>query len=36
VFVAGKETISIIEVVKNEDGETLFQFTSSAFKASED
>ena len=33
VYVAGKDTIEIIEMVKNEDGENLFDMTRNAFKA---
>lgn len=33
VYVAGKETISIIELVKNEDGENFFKMTKNAFKS---
>ena len=35
IYVAGKETISIIELVKNEDGEIFFKMTKNVFKASE-
>ena len=35
VYVAGKEIISIIELVKNEDGEVFFKMTKNVFKAIE-
>lgn len=36
VFVAGKDTISVIEMVKHENGETMFQITLSAFESYEE
>lgn len=35
MFVAGKDTIEIIEMVKNDEGENLFKITRNAFKALE-